>query len=73
MSSMDRKTTFTLDELDLRRAVRLHAFSAFREKRTLTRMAVLWVIAMAAFIGFFSAAGSTGFAPVARKSYSRYL
>lgn len=57
MSSMDRKTTFTLDELDLRRAVRLHAFSAFREKRTLTRMAVLWAIAMIAFIGFFSAAG----------------
>lgn len=54
---MNRKTTFTLDELDLRRAVRLHAFSAFREKRTLIRMALLWLIAMAAFIAFFSAAG----------------
>ncbi|MCV9939838.1 YcxB family protein [Boseaceae bacterium BT-24-1] len=54
---MNRKTTFTLDELDLRRAVRLHAFSAIRETRTLIRMAVLWAIAMAAFIGFFSAAG----------------
>jgi hypothetical protein len=54
---MNRRATFTLDELDLRRAVRLHAFSAFREKRTLVRMAVLWAIAMAAFAGFFSAAG----------------
>jgi hypothetical protein len=54
---MNRRTTFTLDELDLRRAVRLHAFGGFREKKTLVRMAVLWAIAMAAFIGFFSAAG----------------
>ena len=54
---MNRRTTFTLDELDLRRAVRLHAFSGFREKKTLVRMAVLWAIAMAAFVGFFCVAG----------------
>ena len=54
---MDRKTTFTLDELDLRRAVRLHAFSGIREKRTIIRLALLWFIGMAAFVGFFSAAG----------------
>lgn len=54
---MNRKATFTLDELDLRRAVRLHAFSGIREKRTIIRLALLWFIAMAAFIGFFSAAG----------------
>ena len=55
--AVNRKTTFTLDELDLRRAVRLHAFSGFRERRTLIRMAAVWAIAMAAFVGFFSAAG----------------
>ncbi len=55
---MNRRTTFTLDELDLRRAVRLHAFSAFREKKTLVRMAVLWAIAMAVVVGFFLAAGT---------------
>lgn len=54
---MNRKTTFTLDELDLRRAVRLHAFSGIREKRTIIRLAVLGASARAAFIGFFSAAG----------------
>ena len=57
MSSIDRKATFTLDELDLRRAVRLHAFSGIREKQTIIRLALLWFIAMAAFVGFFSAAG----------------
>lgn len=55
---MNRRTTFTLDELDLRRAVRLHAFSGIREKQTIIRLAVLWTIAMAAFVGFFSAAGT---------------
>ena len=54
---MDRKATFTLDELDLRRAVRLHAFSSIREKQTIIRLAALWAVAMAAFIGFFSATG----------------
>lgn len=57
MSSMDRTTTFTLDELDLRRAVRLHAFSGIREKQTIIRLILLWFIGMAAFVGFFSAAG----------------
>lgn len=57
---MNRKATFTLDELDLRRAVRLHAFSGICEKRTIIRLALLWFIAMAAFIGFFSAAGMPG-------------
>ncbi|MGX1789330.1 YcxB family protein [Bosea sp. NPDC055332] len=53
---MNRTTTFTLDELDLRRAVRLHAFG-IREKPAIIRLAMLWFIAIAAFIGFFSAAG----------------
>jgi hypothetical protein len=57
MTSADRKATFTLDELDLRRAVRLHAFSGMREKQTNIRLIVLWFIGMAAFVGFFSAAG----------------
>jgi len=55
---MNRKTTFTLDELDLRRAVRLHAFSGIREKRTIIRLAVLWAIAMTVVVGFFLAAGT---------------
>ncbi|WP_126110654.1 MULTISPECIES: YcxB family protein [unclassified Bosea (in: a-proteobacteria)] len=55
---MNRRTTFTLDELDLRRAVRLHVFSAFREKKTLVRMVVLWGISMAVVVGLFLAAGT---------------
>ena len=55
---MNRTTTFTLDELDLRRAVRLHAFSGIREKRTIIRLSVLWAIAMTVVVGFFLAAGT---------------
>jgi len=55
---MNRKVIFTLDEIDLRRAVRLHAFSAIREKKTIIRLALLGLIAMAVVVGFFLAAGT---------------
>lgn len=54
---MNRTATFTLEPLDLRRAVRLHAFSAIREARTIIRLLVIWVITVAAFVGFFHASG----------------
>ncbi|WNJ93369.1 YcxB family protein [Bosea sp. 685] len=49
---MHRKVIFTLNELDLRRAGRLHVFSSARNARTMIRMSILWIGAMAVLSGY---------------------
>uniref|UniRef100_A0A9E7ZX43 YcxB family protein n=1 Tax=Bosea sp. NBC_00436 TaxID=2969620 RepID=A0A9E7ZX43_9HYPH len=55
---MDRAATFTLDELDLRRATRLNVFCAMRDVRTLRGVALLWGVALLPTAGHFL--GATG-------------
>ncbi len=55
---MNRKATFTLSERDLRRAGRLHVFSAMRDPRTITRVSLLWIVAMALLVGFLHLIGT---------------
>ena len=43
-----RSATFVLSELDLRRAARLHVFSAMRDRRTIIRLSILWIGVMVA-------------------------
>jgi len=49
---MNRKVTFKLNQLDLRRAGRLHVFSAMRDPRTVIRVSVIWAAAIAVLVGF---------------------
>lgn len=49
---MNRQTTFTLSERDLRRAGRLHVFSWIRQPRSILKLLVLWIVAIVVFLVF---------------------
>jgi hypothetical protein len=48
---MSRTATFTLSELDLRRAVRLHVFAMLRDRRTMIRLSIVWIVGIALLVG----------------------
>ena len=54
---MNRSATFTLDELDLRRAARLHVFSSIREPRTIGRLLTIWIVTIVVLAAWFRATG----------------
>lgn len=54
---MNRKAVVTLNELDLRRAGRLHVWSSIRDPRVVIRIALLWAGAMVALVVFLGLAG----------------
>lgn len=51
------KATFTLRELDLRRAARLHVFSSMRNLRTIVRLSILWIGAIVVLVAYLLTVG----------------
>ncbi|MFC3692896.1 YcxB family protein [Chenggangzhangella methanolivorans] len=55
---MNRTTTFTLAERDLRRALRLHMLAMLRQPRKLFALVAIWLVATAAIAGAYHLGGT---------------
>lgn len=59
---MDRATTLTLTEQDLRLAGRRHVFSSLTQRQTMIRLGIIWLGAFVVSIGMFLVLGTGKFA-----------